>query len=116
MKATETKVPLPGMYAILSKRGEVVSLDGLSPIEAYLKLTGDDPLTIYAADLVVHFRGGYISALDTFTGEVAKKSHTPEMGERLLKLLISDNEDWVRLVSYEGAEEFFADFPVRFIP
>ena len=110
MEATEGNLVLPGTYAILSKSGKAISLDGLSPEEAYAKLEGDDPLTVYASDIVVTFRGGYVSALDTFSGKVARKEHTPEVGERLLKLLIDED------AAYDGVEEFFSDFPVRFVP
>jgi len=119
-------IKLPGIYAILSRSGKAVSLDALTPEEAYALLERDEPLTVYTADMVVMFRGGagpfaqecdllqkggYISAIDTFTGKVARKEPTPEMGERLLRLLISEELD-----SYDGVEEFFSDFPVRFVP
>jgi len=72
-----------------------------------------EPMMIHLEDCVVavDYDSGSIAALNVLEVDCAKKTGlSPELIENILALAINDKE------SYDGIEEFFSDFPVRFIP
>jgi hypothetical protein len=88
-------------------------LEGVK-LTALAWLRQPDALALYIEDHTVAFvpapAGILVSALDRVTGDVARKLTTLTVAENLLLLAMDDTS------SYDGVEQFFSNFGVRFVP
>lgn len=105
------------LQAMFVETGKTVDFSEMTPGEAVAKIVTGKPVTLFLADLVVttDIEKGSIAALEAgfgdFTPKVAiKHGVEPDLIKRLLTLAIDDE------ASYDGVEDFFSDFGVRFIP
>lgn len=99
------------LKAMFVKTGKTVDFSEMTPEEAVKEIVIGEDVTLYMADSVVLFRGTTVAAMDCFDPVIGiKRDVSAELQKKLMTLAIDDT------ASYDGIEEFFADFPVRFIP
>ena len=99
------------LRAMFVETGESIDFSDMPFSKAAELIVTGKPVTLYLADMVVSYNDGTICAMDTFAANVAIKRDVPEdLAKRLLTLAIDDE------ASYDGVEDFFLDFDVRFVP
>jgi len=102
------------LVAMFHKDGKTIDFGSMEPSEAVKKIVIGKPVSIWTADIVVSSSNGTIAALEMVPDgppKVAiKNGVSPDTVNNLLALLIDDE------ASYDGIEEFFDDFSIRFVP
>jgi hypothetical protein len=101
------------LKAVFCARGESVDFSEMSPSEALKQIVTGRDLTLFIDDFTVlfSFSTGIIAALSTWDPHVDIKGSIPvALMSSILALAIDDEQ------SYDGIEEFFEDFLIRFVP
>ena len=105
------------LQAMFVKTGKTVDFSNMIPDIAVKEIVTGEAVTLFLEDVVVtaDIETGSIAALEACFGDISPKvaiKHNVEPGliKNLLTLAIDDT------ASYDGVEEFFSDFPVRFVP
>lgn len=105
------------LKAMFIKDGRTIDFSKMDPKKAVEEIVTGDDITLYLEDIVVsvYKETGTIAALDcggttTSPSVAVKHGITEGMMKSLLTLAIDDSS------SYDGVEDFFDDFPVRFVP
>ena len=103
------------LVAMFNETGKTIDFSKMDPKEAVKQIVIGKSVTLYVEDFVVSVADGVVAALQVGapgdTPQVATKSDvSPDTVNNLLALTIDDT------ASYDGIEEFFSDFPLRFVP